>query len=479
MIELKAYQKLPIEFMKDHRGLLLYHQTGAGKTLTALFSMYQFPNDIIIIGTKSSKKTFVDNIKKSKMDPGRFTFYTYAKIKILLQDNIKIFKDKSVIIDEVHNLRTETANNLYITSSIVLAFKIILLSATPVINYPNDLSVLVNMVRGEDVLPTEHYLFDQMFFDDEKMELINEDILFNKIKNTVSYYKMVDDENYPRSTTHSMEVQMNHEQLDEYVYFVKKIIFEDENLTNTINILDIDYGLLPGKKKNNFLSATRQLSNTLNHSENSPKMKAIFEKIQEGPYPIVVYSNFLENGIYTLAIVLEKNNISYKAITGETTQDKLNVIVNNYNDGAYKVLLISSAGSESLDLKNTRQIHIMEHHWNFSKLNQVIGRVIRYKSHSLLPKKQRHVDIYYWISVFPPHIKNASADQYLMEISRKKQIIWDKFQDIIIEASIENNYAKEKKNNSKKNNSKKTGTNYYKKYLKYKFKYDNLRKELQ
>ena len=52
-----------------------------------------------------------------------------------------------------------------------------------------------------------------------------------------------------------------------------------------------------------------------------------------------------------MAILLEKNKISYKTITGYTTQDKLNVIVNNYNNGLYKVLLISSAGSESLDLK--------------------------------------------------------------------------------------------------------------------------------
>ena len=59
----------------------------------------------------------------------------------------------------------------------------------------------------------------------------------------------------------------------------------------------------------------------------------------------------------------------------------MNYIVNNYNEGKYKVLLLSSAGSESLDLKNTRQIHIMEPYWNEGKIIQVIGRAIRYKSH--------------------------------------------------------------------------------------------------
>ena len=339
-------------------------------------------------------------------------------------------------------MRSENVNNLYIITALGLAYKVILLTATPVINYLNDLAVLVNIVKGEEVLPTDRNLFNQMFYDEEKMRLINENILLNKVRDTISYYKMEGDENYPSSTTYYMEVEMNHSQIYEYVYYVKKIIFEDKDITNVVDILNIDYGLLPTKKKNSFLTATRQLSNTFNNSLDSPKIEAIFEKIKDGPFPTIIYSNFLRNGIYTMATLLEKNNISYKTITGLTTSDKLNLIVNNYNAGQYNVLLISSAGSESLDLKNTRQIHIMELHWNFSKIDQVIGRTIRYKSHSSLPLDQRHVDIYYWISIFPPHIRNATADQYLMKISMIKKEIWDKFRNIIIEGSIENNYGK-------------------------------------
>lgn len=438
-IELKSYQKLPVEFMKNHRGLVLYHSTGSGKTLTALYAMYQFDCDIIIVGTKSAKKTFLDNIKKAGLDEKRFSFYTYAKIKLLLPDNVTMFKNKCVIVDEAHHLRSENVNNLYIITALGLANKVMLLTATPVINYLNDLAVLVNIIRGEEVLPTDRNLFNQMFYDDEKMMLINQNIFQDKIRDTISYYKMKDDENYPTSSTYYMEIEMNHAQIDEYVYYVKKIIFEDKDITNTVDILNIDYGLLPTKKKNSFLTATRQLSNTLNNGEDFPKIQAIFERVRDGPYPAIIYSNFLRNGIYTMATLLEKNNISYKTITGTTTPDKLDLIVNNYNSGLYNVLLISSAGSESLDLKNTRQIHIMELHWNFSKIYQVIGRSIRYKSHSNLPLDQRHVDVYYWISTFPPHIRNATADQYLMKISLLKKKIWDQYHDIIINSSIENN----------------------------------------
>ena len=470
-ITLKPHQKIPIAFMKNHHGLILYHSTGSGKTLTALFAMYQFKNDIIIIGTKSSKKTFTDNIVKAGLDDKRFIFFTYTKIKKLLEDKITIFKDKSVIVDEAHNLRNENMYNLYVVSALQLAYKVILLTATPVVNYLNDLSVLINIVQQHDVLPTDRQLFDQMYYDDERMILINKKILFDKMKNTISYYKINDDINYPTTTTHYMEVEMSHQQIDEYIYYIRKILYVDKDIVSGHDLLNINFGLLPGKKRNFFLNVTRQLSNTVDNSETSPKIRDIFEKIKQGPYPAIVYSNFLKNGIYTLAILLEKEKISYKTITGYTTSDKLNMIVNNYNNGAYKILLLSSAGSESLDLKKTRQIHIMENHWHESRHMQVIGRAIRFKSHDDLPESERHVDIYRWISVFPTHLKkNLSADQYLMQISLKKQKLWDMYQNIIMDASIENNFVD---NNDKSNESKK---NIRKKYHKYKSKYHQLKK---
>ncbi len=469
IIELKEHQKIPIDFMKHNRGLILYHNTGAGKTLTALFAVYQFKYEIIVIGPKSSKKAFIDEIIKAELDLSRFTFYTFTKIKKILETNITIFKGRSVIIDEAHNLRNENLYNLYITSALAVAEKIILLTATPVINYLSDLSVLVNIVKGSDVLPTERKLFEQMFYDEERMVLINENILFNKILNTISYYKNKNDSNYPTSSTKYIDVVMSWNQIEEYIYYIKKIIFEDKDIVNNVEVLNIDYGLLPNKKRNFFLNVTRQLSNTIKNSEDSPKIKEIYEKILEGPYPIVVYSNFLKNGIYTLAVLLEKNQISYKSITGFTTNDKLNIIVNNYNNGLYKVLLISSAGSESLDLKNTRQIHIMEPHWHESRIDQVIGRTIRYKSHENLPLDQRNVTIYRWVSVFPPHIKNMSADQYLIMLSKKKKDLWNKYQQIIIDASVENNFTKD-------NQKRVTEKNYHDKYLKYKKKFDKIKK---
>lgn len=439
VIKLKDHQKYSVNFLKSNTGLILYHSTGSGKTITALKTMNQFinDNDVIIIGQKSSKKAFTDDIKKLGYDSKKYIFFTFSKIKTLLKDNLDLLMDKYVIIDEAHNIRNETTANLMLITSLQFSKKILLLTATPVINYMNDLSILVNIVKGQPILPTDIKSFNATYYDVENNEITNKDLLKSKLSNCISYY--VHDKNkldYPSSEIIYENVEMNKYQMEEYRYYIQKYFFE---ILDGSNYYNVDFENIEHRKKNFFLSDTRQLSNTIEGSDTFPKIRAIYDIIKKGPYPIVVYSNYLRNGILALVPLLEKSNIQYTTITGTTSNEKINFIVNNYNKNKYKVLLLTSAGSESLDLKNTRQVHIMEPHWNESRIKQVIGRTIRYKSHILLDKKDRNVKIYRWASVFPKRINNKSADKYLIDLSKKKNDILKLFEKVIIDASIEKN----------------------------------------
>lgn len=458
-IELKDHQILPINYMKGHRALILYHSTGSGKTITALHAMYQFPENIIIIGPKSSKKAFFDDIKKLNFDNSRFKFYTYTKLKKLIKEtNIDILAEFSVIVDEAHALRNETQDNMTLISAFELVKRIILLSATPVINYLNDLAVLVNIAKNRAVLPTDIRTFNASYYDEDNAKVINREILIDKLKDCISYYDRKKDKgfsglDYPETDTVYVDVEMNNAQLEEYRSYLKKYLYEQTVGSLTYKI---DFENINPRKKNFFLSSTRQLSNTLDGNSDFPKIKKIYNEIKKGPYPCVVYSNYLKNGVYALTPLLERDDITYKTITGDTSDEKISKVVDMYNKGRYQVLLITSAGSESLDLKNTRQIHIMEPHWNESKIKQVIGRVVRYKSHSSLPSSERHVKIYRWCSVFPEVVNNKSADQYLIELSKKKDAIFKQFNDIIREVSIESTQPiKHKGNNISRDKSNK------------------------
>jgi superfamily II DNA or RNA helicase len=446
-IELNSHQIIPINHMKIHetRGLILYHSTGSGKTITALMAMYQFDQNIVIIGPKSSKKAFFDDIKKLDLDSSRFKFYTFTKIKNLIKDtNIDILSEFSVIIDEAHNLRNETTNNMMLISALELVKKIILLTATPVINYLNDLSVLINIIQNKAVLPSDIRTFNASYYDDTSDAVINKEVLIKKLTNCISYYdRKRENVDYPESNTIYIEVEMDSRQLDEYKLYMKKLLYDQDQAVNN-STYKIDFENINPKKKNFFLSKTRQLSNTLEGSSNFPKIQQIYNHIKNGPFPVVVYSNYLKNGVFALTPEMEIDSITYKTITGDSSNEKIDRIVDAYNKGKYQVLLITSAGSESLDLKNTRQIHIMEPHWNESRIKQVIGRVIRYKSHKSLPKSERAVAIYRWCSVFPKLINAKSADQYLIELSKKKNDIFNSFNQIIKEVAIENNQSNNK-----------------------------------
>lgn len=438
MITLKPYQLVPIKFMRKHRGLIIIHSLGSGKTLTSLYSMYQFSNDIVVVGTKNSKKTFIDNIIKADLDLFRFTFYSFAKCKILLESNPKLFLNKSVIVDEAHNLRSDKPGNQRIVNALSFVYKVVLLTATPIVNYLNDYAVLVNIVLNDNVLPEPEHEFNELYLDDQgtKFFIKNKEDLYRRLKNTTSYYKVTNSPDYPQYVETYIEVKMDKTQLKEYVYYIKKVLYDDDATRSEKNIFKIDFNLLASKKRNIFMTITRQLSNTVNNNPYSPKLISIYENIRKGLFPVVVYSNFIRNGLNPLAELLTKGKFSYAFITGMATFEEISTIANNYNNNKYDVLLISSAGAESLDLKNTRAIHIMEPFWNEAKIKQVIGRVVRYKSHDALPKNERFVNVYHWISIFPDFIQNESADQYLISLSNKKRLLWKAFEQVLIDVSI-------------------------------------------
>lgn len=66
------------------------------------------------------------------------------------------------------------------------------------------------------------------------------------------------------------------------------------------------------------------------------------------------------------------------------------------------LLIASSSGSEGISLMNVRQVHILETYWNNVRLDQVIGRARRIKSHIELPREQQNVKVFKYIIKLTP-----------------------------------------------------------------------------
>ena len=136
-------------------------------------------------------------------------------------------------------------------------------------------------------------------------------------------------------------------------------------------------------------------------------------------------------------------NAKYVIITG----DKL-LSPNNAGDLKYithkdnkdgemvKVVLISKTGSEGLDFKNIRQVHILDPWFNMNRIEQIIGRGVRNLSHCQLPFEERNVEIYLHSTILENPDEEA-ADLYLYRLSEKKAIQIGKITRLLKEVSVD------------------------------------------
>jgi superfamily II DNA/RNA helicase len=156
----------------------------------------------------------------------------------------------------------------------------------------------------------------------------------------------------------------------------------------------------------------------------------------------VVYSNYLQSGLTPYKERLEKAKIPYGEFTGEMKKKERDQLIRDYNKGKKRVLLISSAGGEGLDLKGTRVMQVMEPHWNAEKLKQVEGRAIRFGSHKHLPKEEQKVRVESYLATRPRsglleslHFKKpgGGVDEYLTMLSRDKENLISQFRGLMEE----------------------------------------------
>ncbi len=191
----------------------------------------------------------------------------------------------------------------------------------------------------------------------------------------------------------------------------------------------------------------------------SPKFKTLLENVNKSPGLVFIYSNFRSlEGVELFSKVLDFNGYSsydsrdtkpkYAIYSGDE-DDKvkkkiLEVFTSDENKTGkhIKIILATLAGAEGLDLKNIRQIHIIEPYWNQMKIKQIIGRGVRRDSHMSLPPKDRNIEIYRYFSVFSR--KNSliskdkiTTDEYIEDISLKKQKLIDKLLNIFKECAID------------------------------------------
>lgn len=420
-MKLKPHQVQLVEHLKDHRGVVAAFGVGTGKTLTAVAASQCYldanPTHKVIVVTPVSLQ---DNFKKELTAYGgdvndrRYEFITMTKFATKYSDDCPTGK-YFLIIDEAHNLRTEIAAarkacerraaknedgeggvckaDVAVTCA-RKADKVLLLTATPLYNDPTDLINLVAMVKGTPAISITEF---------SKM---TPEGFCGYFKDTIMFFENEKTNEYPKKTEKIVRIPMTPSYYKQYraVENQKNHLWKD-----TSPFL--------------FLTGVRQATNALKDCQ---KCDWTIKKIQEGQKTLV-YSAFLTFGIKKIQESLKALNIPFVEVTGEMKGSDRTKAMNDYNNNKVKVMFITKAGGEGLDLKGTRVVILLEKSWNRATEEQIIGRAERYRSHTHLPASEQNVTVYHLVLAKPAEEdrdtekERDSADEILEKITLKKE----------------------------------------------------------
>jgi superfamily II DNA or RNA helicase len=414
-LKLKDYQARICQFMDTNRGIIVAHGVGSGKTLTAVSVSQCFldknPTGKVIVTTP---KSLIFNFKKElntygiEQDDKRYEFMTHEKLCNIVKKNklpLSYFNNCLLIIDEIHNFRTQPLNRTrayYAIQAAHSSLKVLGLTATPIVNGLMDLKNPLSMITGDNI------------------KAINKSPSFDSLKQYKSlfsvFYRNENDPAYPTKIVKNVDIRMTPD------YFKKYLNIErSQKKTN----LPFDLGF-------------RMAVNKLDDSEESPKVQWTIQLLENG-LKTLVYSSFKDSGVDFLAKYLERKNIKFEMIDGSKSIEERKKTVLDYNNNLIQVLLITKAGSEGLDLKETRQVVLFEPVWNDATEVQIIGRAVRRGSHMNLPLEQRNVTVYKLLMIKPDGA--PTIDHKLTNIINEKKQLTEDSMTILKELSIEMNHT--------------------------------------
>jgi hypothetical protein len=446
--------------------LLVYHGIGTGKTRTSILIcealMKKNPKYkvnvilparlktnyidelIILFGMKYRKeyKKFIDpktsDNDRSKMRlffnniiEKKYTIISYEVIINLFKKSVdinstlkKLTKNRILVIDEFHNLIAnyideKNIKEMYDKNKLLLKHKFIralimryisryahetckmfFLTATPVFDNYMQFVELVKLLHKEPI--------------NENIKSIKE--LLPYIKGKVSYYEITDRKDFPKVEIENELIPLSKEQ--------EKTLINIQEGKNSKNEND-DAESFMMKQRQACISVydyTRIDKILGNLDKYAPKLKRLFNLIDNNIGKHLIYSNFVQRCIYIIKDYLDSkgwvnyldNPQKYKkyksyiiwdgTLKDKDKQDIKNILnsVRNIDGKIIRVILGSPSIKEGISFKHIQHFHQIDPVWNISAKEQIEGRCIRYKSHDDIDensKLKKKVIIHNYISV--------------------------------------------------------------------------------
>lgn len=421
-----------------------------------------------------SSKEYKDIIKQSdaRIDK-HYRIYSYNQFVDLVESNNLSLRKSVLIIDEVQNMVSEEGKYYKILLDTIKKapkdLRIVLMTATPMFDKPIEVALTLNLLRLPIPLPTGR-TFEKKFITVKKRrgktyyEAKNMDEFKKSIKGYVSYFRGAPPYAFPERILKYVKCEMSDFQYRSYLTAMDKEGTRKLFKEGTVKTLPSNFFLgarvisnvaFPNKHINirGYQCFRGKFVSFRHLKKYSIKFYKIMRRIISGSGTVFVYSNFKEfGGIKSFINVLEGHGFKDYSKHGEgwrrfavwsgdesdEQKDEVRAVFNqpkNRNGSRIKVLLGSPSIKEGVTLLRVQQVHIMEPYWNQSRMEQVIGRAIRYCSHKDMPEEKRSVKVYIYIAVHPN--EKETVDQYINRLSHRKNKLIKQFEMAVKEAAVD------------------------------------------
>ena len=333
----------------ENRGILVFHQIGAGKTCTAIAIAEEFKKKLNIVvvlpaalignfvnelRSECPGDTYMNDEERKKLKeykPGDkpyerilektqeridkyYTIYSYHKfVDLIKEQKIKKLNNTLLIIDEVQNMIS--LNGTFYKSLLKVieasndSLKLILLSATPMFDRPLEIALTLNLLKKTDQFNISKFNQEYMKMNGMNYRPIHIKDFRSRVKNLISYYRGAPPQAYPRSEFKAVRCNMSEFQYKSYLNSLSNEGHLRREAFKSVDILNMPQNFFLGPRlisniafpnkstgESGFSSFRGQALQMQNIGEYSIKFFKIIQKINKAEGPVFVYSNFKELG---------------------------------------------------------------------------------------------------------------------------------------------------------------------------------------
>jgi SNF2 family DNA or RNA helicase len=484
-VEIRPHQERMISKMVDNGGVMVAaHGVGTGKTVASIAAFdrlrrFGMAKKMLVVAPAGLRKNYADSVNKfstfstqvmgPKGDKGSVYYDAIDPSKSVTVVSYEMFRQAPerimeatgadmLLLDEYHKVR-DPGGTTYRAAVKARAYAPNFLGLTGSItnNDPSEVVTLANLAAGRVLMRPSQ--FNSAFKQTRKVGRNGKIVTLRNVpqikKMFGRYVDFLTTEDVggdmPRKKVEEVTVPMSKEQQGIYDYALQSAgpVLASKIRQN----LPMDYKeaaqaftiIMKARQAANSVGPFKANTTPGQAAEQTPKVRKLLDDTVDhlGKTPdgqVVLYSNLIHGGVDTLVAGLRLRGIDPAVFVGKDreiegtkiTGDLRDQGVSDFLAGKKKAIVLSSAGAEGLDLRNSTMFQSLDGHFNPERTRQAEARVRRLGGLSHRPPEQREVLVRRYFSAYPePSFMGRMAgqrtktttDQWIHSVANQKHTL--------------------------------------------------------